>query len=391
MLETMITIYILIAVAMIIFDCFFIVVMNLRHYIGKRQLQKHRNMIIRQLTNLLVGRPIDPGHNKKLINLMKHAALLPKFSDALELVKKEIREESLTLPSPCNGKPAKVSRRDGERCMERYMAYLAATSETLFEKYRKKDRTVYTYYIFFLRRHGILKYIFNSSISAYLRDLLETGDIYVCENVLQAIFTVRDPKLVVQALHIVDKKEIFIHSKIISEGLLCYDGDVMALQILLLEERTRFTVQMQVSILNYIRFSSGAHCERIFDILQNGEADDEVRYACIRYFGKYHYDPAYPILRDYVNADYNENDEYCLISLTALRQYPGDETVSLLIKNLRSTNWYIRYNASESLSALGVDYADLVEVFDGQDAFARDIMQFQLDRRNAREEEVSTL
>ena len=72
-----------------------------------------------------------------------------------------------------------------------------------------------------------------------------------------------------------------------------------------------------------------------------------------------------------------------------MRNYPGEETVALLTKNLRSTNWYIRYNAAESLNALGVEYGELVDIFDGRDGYARDILQFQFDRRNAKEGEVS--
>ena len=389
MLETLILIYILIAAALILFDCCFMVVMRLRLYTGKRRMKKHRNMIVRQLENLLRGRPIDPDHRKQLLRIMGKAPLLPLFSDALDAVKKEVLEEGLIIPTSDGDGFVRVSRRDGERCLERYVAYLAAISEALFEAYRKKDYTVYTYYIFFLRKHGLMKHVINPTVSAYLNDLLENGDVRVCDNVMQAIYTAGDPRLVMQALRIVDGKETFIHPKLISDGLLGYEGDVMALQALLLEERTRFSVQMQVNILNYIRFSSGAHCERILEILLDEEEDDEVRYACIRYFGKYHYEPVYPILRDYVNADYSENKEYCLISLTALRNYPGEETVALLTKNLRSTNWYIRYNAAESLNALGVEYGELVDIFDGRDGYARDILQFQFDRRNAKEGEVS--
>ena len=97
------------------------------------------------------------------------------------------------------------------------------------------------------------------------------------------------------------------------------------------------------------------------------------------------------MLKGYVAAEYSTRNEYCLISLTALRNYPGKETTELLKKNLRSTNWYIRYNAAESLSVLGVEYAELVEIFDGKDSYARDIMQFQFDRRHARDGEVISL
>lgn len=393
MVETMITIYILICAAMIIFDCLFMAVMSLRHHVGKVRLEKSRAVITGQLANLMVGRPIEEGHDKKMILVLQNSVLLHRFSEVLEIVKKEIRSGDLMLPSPYEeDKLIQVTRWDGEKYFKTYMEYLAkGTAEVLFERYRRKDLTVYTYYVGFLKKHGWLNHISSPSITAYLKDLLEDGDIHVCENVLQAIYAMGDPSLTVQALKIVDRKETFIHPKIISDGLLSYVGNAHALQTLLLDEREQFSIQMQVNILNYIRFASGAHCERMFDILQTQKADDEVKFSCIRYFGKYPYDPVYPLLKAYVAAEYSTRNEYCLISLTALRNYPGKETTELLKKNLRSTNWYIRYNAAESLSALGVEYGELVEIFDGKDSYARDIMQFQFDRRHAKEGEVISL
>ena len=393
MVETMITIYILICAAMIIFDCLFMAVMGLRHHIGKVRLEKSRERITHQLANLMVGKPIEEGYDKKMILMLQNGVILHRFSEVLDIVKKEIQSGDLMLPSPYEEeKLIQVTRRDGERYFKAYMEYLAqGTAEALFEKYRKKDQTVYTYYVGFLKKHGWLAYISSPSITAYLKDLLEDGDIRVCENILQAIYAMGDPHLTVQALKIADRKETFIHPKIISDGLLNYTGNAHALQTLLLDEREEFSIQMQVNILNYIRFASGAHCERMFSILQNEKSDDEVKFSCIRYFGKYPYDPVYPLLKGYVAAEYSTRNEYCLISLTALRNYPGKETTELLKKNLRSTNWYIRYNAAESLSSLGVEYAELVEIFDGKDSYARDIMQFQFDRRHARDGEVISL
>ena len=78
---------------------------------------------------------------------------------------------------------------------------------------------------------------------------------------------------------------------------------------------------------------------------------------------------------------------FCLVSLTALRNYPGEDTLALLRKNLKSPNWYIRYNAAESLNALGVDYGEFVDIFDGKDRFSREILQFQFDRRYVKDKE----
>ena len=156
---------------------------------------------------------------------------------------------------------------------------------------------------------------------------------------------------------------------------------------LLLDRLSEYSVDMQVNILNYLRFSSGAHCERIFALLTDEKTDDEVKFSCIRYFGKYRYMKAYFVLADFAKNEKGLKKEFCLVSLTALRNYPGEDTLALLRENLRSPNWYIRYNAAESLNALGVDYGEFVDIFDGKDRFSREILQFQFDRRYVKNKE----
>jgi hypothetical protein len=207
------------------------------------------------------------------------------------------------------------------------------------------------------------------------------------ENVLRAIYTIGDEKLTVQALKIVDKRDVYFHPKIVSDGLLAYKGNEMVLQTTLLKELSRFSVQMQVNILNYLRFASGDHCEKIYELLLDERVDEEVRFSCIRYFGKHRYNKAYFVLVDFAEGVEGKRVEYCLISLTALRNYPGADTVALLKKNLHSSNWFVRYNAAESLTALGVDYEEMIDIFDGSDRYSREILQFQFDRRYAREKE----
>ena len=219
------------------------------------------------------------------------------------------------------------------------------------------------------------------------KDFLEEGDIHVCEQVLDAIYVIGNPQLTLEALKIADDRDIYIHPKIISDGLLCYRGDKVVFQNLLLDHLLEFSVDMQVNILNYLRFDSGIHKSRIFEFLTDPDTDDEVKFSCIRYFGKYAYEKAYPVLQAFAENEKGLKKEFCLVSLTALRNYPGEKTLSLLRENLHHPNWYVRYNAAESLNALGVDYGEFVDIFDGKDRFSREILQFQFDRRYVKDNE----
>lgn len=65
-----------------------------------------------------------------------------------------------------------------------------------------------------------------------------------------------------------------------------------------------------------------------------------------------------------------DNREYAAISATSIAAYPSEETENLLKKKLSSRNWYVRYNSAESLSKLGLDYTQLIDVFKGNDRYA---------------------
>ena len=46
-----------------------------------------------------------------------------------------------------------------------------------------------------------------------------------------------------------------------------------------------------------------------------------------------------------------------------------------------SSNWYIRYNASQSLDQLGVEYLDLLDILSGKDRYAREMLEYRLEVR----------
>ena len=48
---------------------------------------------------------------------------------------------------------------------------------------------------------------------------------------------------------------------------------------------------------------------------------------------------------------------------------------------MSSPNWYVRYNASASLEAHGLDYEQLLQVIAGEDRYAREMLVYRLETR----------
>ena len=225
----------------------------------------------------------------------------------------------------------------------------------------------------------------DAPLKEVLLELLHEPSIYCRENAMQALYTAGDPAVLVRALRIIDASSLYYHSKLLSDGLLNYTGDTWELADALWEAFDAFQPWMQVTLLNYFRFSSGAYCEKIHALLNDGARDDEVRFSCLRYLGHYPYPPAYADLLRYATPSENARWEYAAIASSVLASYPGAETAAVLERNLYHPNWYIRFNASKSLEQLGFGYRDLIDVIEGHDRYASEILRYRFDVRELEE------
>ena len=421
MIETLLWIYIAICLSLILFQCLFIAITAIRAYLDGRIVQRRIREIIQQLEQISVNKPVSEEHHKFLRLLLPITHSLYCYETALRHVWEMIENGTLTLRDPkeittviihirhrarkneefSKGRsrirmflrPKKkliqpLSRDLAEQYFKEYIRQTSPTIVSLTSSYRRKDDIVHLFYIFMLKKYGYLQHFHTSELVANLQDLLDRGDSTCAEGVLLAIYQIKDPKIVLKVLQQVDKIDRFLHPKIISDGLLSFTGDTQELQLLILDHLSSFSEQMQVNLLNYLRFSDGSHCERVLQLLQSEETYDETRFSCIRYFGKYPYPPAYDLIARFAAGESGSRIEYAIVALSVLRYYPYPLTTEILCKQINSSNWFIRYNATESLEYLGLEYQDLIDIFDGNDRFARDMLQYQFDQRYILDKEV---
>ena len=157
---------------------------------------------------------------------------------------------------------------------------------------------------------------------------------------------------------------------------------------MLFESFNAYSTGMQLNILNYFRFGNIRCDKEMLELLSNEKADSELRFAAIRYFEKFPIKEAESSIWAIAENLEGRTWEYQAIASSALKSYPGDVTFRILVENLSSSNWHIRQNSAISLEKLGYTYHDLINVFDGNDRYAREIMRYRLDKRNAEKEAV---
>ena len=215
-----------------------------------------------------------------------------------------------------------------------YLTALNGVMIALAEDYCRRDEIEAAYFPYIIRKYRLLDGQENEALKTMLLDLLHESSIYCRENAMQALYTAGDPAVLVRALRIIDASSLYYHSKLLSDGLLNYTGDTWELADALWEAFDAFQPWMQVTLLNYFRFSSGAYCEKIHALLNDPAQDDEVRFACLRYLGRYPYPPAYADLLRYATPSENARWEYAAIASSVLASYPGAETAAVLERNL---------------------------------------------------------
>lgn len=363
-IELIIYVYLFICTGMIAFNIISVFVYHRRDIKTTRISRGFEETIKTELSNIKNGESVSENHLNYMTAALQREANMIAFDKVMD----------------------RICEADSQTVKE-YLISLESVFVTVSEKYLRKDEIAAAYFPYIIGRYGILSEEPPEQIVRMLFVLLDQPSIYSRENAMQALYTTGNTEYVVKALKNIDRGNHFYHSKLISDGLLRFKGEAAALQKKLWEEFETFSTEMKVTLLNYFRFSSGEYGDRFLTIMNDESQDDEIRFACIRYFGKYFYKEAEQALVFYADCDNGLREEYCIIASMALALYPGEQTVKTLKKNLGNRNWYIRYNSSASLEKLGMTYLDLIDIIEGNDRYASEILRYRFDIRNVIEEE----
>lgn len=356
--EILIYIYLGICAGMILFNIVTALLSRRRAHRFHRRSTRFEKEISRELDRLAETGEVSAEHLRRMERKLRRVNNMVTYDQALERL----------LPR----RPTLV--RD-------YLLASSGVVVALAEDYCRRDEIESAYFPYLIKKYRLLSGESCPELKAMLLDLLHEPSLYCRENTMQAIYTSGDPVLVVQALQIINADSYYYSGKLLSDGLLNYTGSSQVLAYALWCVLAKFQPWLQVALLNYLRFSTDAYCAQILSLLNDPAQDDEVRFACLRYLGHYPYPPACSSLLGYARPSKDMRWEYAAIASSALAGYPGRETTAVLKNNLYHPNWYIRFNASKSLEQLGFGYLDLIDVIEGSDRYASEILRYRFDVR----------
>ncbi len=362
-IELMIYTYIAICISMIAYNIVYIFI--LRH--REKALTSDSEQLKKRIAHQLETEMVDEKHQRFLRKKLQRTNYITAFDKALEQLYQE--------------RPEAVGR---------YLSRYFSVFVYLTEKYLTKDTLKIAYFPYLLHKYEILRYGEPESVTEMLYDLLRSVNIYCRENTLKALYSLQDAEVVVRALQIMDKNLSFHHPKLICDGLMEFHGDKDALKDALLRTFEGYSVEMRLNITNYFRFGN-IRCDELMEsLLTDEKADAELRYSAIRYFEKFPSESVREFLQQLAENKEGRNWEYQAIASSALKSYPGDVTFRILVQNLSNRQWHVRQNSAISCEKLGYTYHDLLQVFDGNDRYAREIMRYRLDRKRSEETAVKS-
>ena len=214
---------------------------------------------------------------------------------------------------------------------------------------------------------------------------VDDPNIYCRTNVLRALCSTGNAQSVANALRIISDKQLFVHNHTLTTVLSSFAGDMRGKKILwehLWSKWRYWNDNIKIAMIQFATKFSGHYKQALMPILRDPVTDVGVRIAIIRYYGRYIYKPARPILVEFVNSHSPIDVNLAIVAASALKLYPAPKTVDNLQDALFSQNWHLRYNASSSLVSIG-SRRKLSKIMQSADSHQREIVAYMLERKGA--------
>jgi len=309
-------------------------------------------------------------HKKHLTKSLTHVEELIAFSHALNLVNLEHSKD----------------------LYKKYMHVLAESKifQPLALAYKKKKNEERAYFAHFVSQHpSVAKNadVICKNTTDTMVSFTVNSDIYCRVNVLKALCKLGDMQGIISVLQFYSDKPVFIHHKLLAEDLYGFAGDKELLALKLWEKHKLWNDNIMLGIITFIAMFSGGFKTAFLPVLQSQSASADIHLALIRYYKEYNFEPAQPILLEYLNQ--TESYELAMEAATSLSAYPGFATTHALNTALESENWYVRYSAVSSLVELGVYQDSFSNNAQNRDSNALQMINYRLSHANEKYVNVS--
>lgn len=206
----------------------------------------------------------------------------------------------------------------------------------------------------------------------YLLEELNVRYVDVSYNVFLALAKIGDEEAFIKAFS--ESDNIMLSERSLIEIVDSFEGDKMNIYKTMINSPNSYVASIFIkSAGNFKEYSLG---EDISSFLQDD--NKEKRIAAIKAIGEIG-DDRY--LSKITSLLQDEDWEVRAVSAKALGMFGDKKVVTSLSKALSDSQWFVRYNAANSILDVDNDFNFLMDIFQGKDRFAKDIILSSLENR----------
>lgn len=354
-IEIVIYTYLFVCIALLFFNCFYILRTKQRKKRSERTAKRWQILIEKQMKRLAAGEQREAVHSLLMERKLVRIDQLVAYGTALEWLTE--KEEKMT------GK---------------YVQANQGALQVLASRYSQKSSMERAYFCYLISRFLPYEGGEYRPLMEILISFLSNATIYCRENVLKALYALGNCQAVENAFQYLNDQLLFHHTKLLSDGLLTFSGDREKLAARLWSHYGEWNETLMLSVIQFISGFSGQYCKIFLTVLKTKGAGLEIRLAILRYFRRHVYEPVHSLLLSYLFEDGTE-ENIKIVTASVLACYPGRDTVKALKHTLHHPNWYVRYNSASSLAKLNTPPQALQDILHGEDRYAKEILEYMLE------------
>lgn len=212
-------------------------------------------------------------------------------------------------------------------------------------------------------KNGILRY-------------LDSKSLYTFTNAMMTLYALGETEYLLKAIYVIDARKGFYHKKLFVDGLLSAKVDRDELCQALVERFYKYNPLTQEGLLDYFRMSGYDSAELCMELLNSSKTDIQVKYSCLRYFGKHSNEEA---KKFFLKVLHSEEFDWVsqLLSIQGLKKYSDKAVKEAVRAKLTSPNWYIRVNAVEYFYLQGLSKDEIFDIIYMKDRYVNESLLYQ--------------
>lgn len=271
----------------------------------------------------------------------------------------------------------RVSQELDRKKLEQFLEENTLELVELGRKMRNKSlRAYYAFVICKLQLKGKIAEQFTELVLYYLRT---DSSVFCRENSLKALYSMGNAKSISEAFKYFHQKDIYHSEKLLTDGLLSYQGDFKKLSKVLVDDFEDYGQCCRIAVISYLFYRDEHDFDGYFMNYLKQDISMDERCGCLRLIGKQCSKSHEKLLIQTLESYKDKEDwEPAAVAASALGNYKDKLAIAALEGALESPNWYVRINSARALVAADVAVLDVKRILGGKDEYAKDALKYAI-------------